>query len=119
MEDVEIQDQLEQISQQLATMIHHVAEIRSSNTRIEKQLCGIESPMDALETRMDTLANEYKEGKRIVVDRMERLVEVVGGDVLRSRVRQQIELDEHKEAVQSQLQGLEVRISCLETAQGH
>jgi predicted nuclease with TOPRIM domain len=122
---------LEQLSNQTTEMVRHVAEIRSSYTLVEELLRSIlarldqQDSFDKLDLRIETLQERFDKletqiGARLnastehLMDRFEQLAELVGGELLRARLRQQSSLTEYQEGVEAHIEELSSRIARLE-----
>jgi hypothetical protein len=98
-------------------MVRHVAEIRSSYTLVEELLRSIlarldqQDSFDKLETQIGARLNASTEH---LMDRFEQLAELVGGELLRARLRQQSSLTEYQEGVEAHIEELSSRIARLE-----
>ncbi len=117
MQDSDSRVLLEQLSNQTTEMVRHVAEIRSSYTLVEELLRSIlarldqQDSFDKLETQIGARLNASTEH---LMDRFEQLAELVGGELLRARLRQQSSLTEYQEGVEAHIEELSSRIARLE-----
>lgn len=117
MQDSDSRVPLEQLSNQTTEMVRHVAEIRSSYTLVEELLRSIlarldqQDSFDKLETQIGARLNASTEH---LMDRFEQLAELVGGELLRARLRQQSSLTEYQEGVEAHIEELSSRIARLE-----
>lgn len=93
---------LEQLSNQMAEMVGHVAEIRRSYVRVEDQLGTIIARLDKLQLRMDTLEER--------LDKLEFRMEALEGRLDKLELR--------TEALEGRLGKLELRMETLEARLG-
>lgn len=69
MPDLSVDEKLDRISDQLAQLIKHVAEVRGSNRRLENRLDRVENRIDTMDARLDRME------KRL--DRVEKRIDTM------------------------------------------